>query len=508
MDQPYGDLTALPATRLVELIGRREVSARDVATAFLDRIATHDAALGAIVHLNAERMLAAADEADTASARRSRGPLHGLLIGVKDIIDVAGTPTTGGSLVPATQPRADSELVARLRRAGAILAGKLTTSEFGCGSPFVLRQPRNPWNRRHVAGGSSAGSAIAVAARMLPATIGGDTGGSIRIPASFCGIVGLRPTIGAVPLGGSIELARGIDTAGPMTSTAGDAELLLRVIAPQLGLIAPSAVTTVAYLEPAGSDDPEVATTVATVSRRIARELAVDYRSASSRLIEHAWAGAWVSIYRRALIVHRRRLRDHFGELSRPLRWKLCAAAALAADDLTAAARIVDAARDDLSRRADAHTIVVAPSTSHPANPVDRAYGGRDTMSWTAAASLAGLPALSLPCGLTRAGLPVGVQLMAAPTADFDLLRLAQRLESAGVVGGLGVPSAPSTPDDGEPAPPVEAPPSAFVAGAEVAAVRVAARAIGLPALDETIADGAAKTLQAVREGLHRGSRA
>jgi Amidase len=138
---------------------------------------------------------------------------------------------------------------------------------------------------------------------------------------------------------------------------------------------------------------------------------------------------------------------------------------------------------------------------------VDRAYGGRDTMSWTAAASLAGLPALSLPCGLTRAGLPIGVQLMAARGADIDLLRLAQRLESAGVVGGHEAPETPSIPDGDVRGPmPVEAPPSVSAANAEVAAVRVAARAIGLPDLDGPMAEGAAQTLQAVREALRRGS--
>lgn len=505
MERPTADLTALAATRLVELVTRREVSAREVVTAFLDRIETHDGSLGAFVHLEPERLVADAAAADAAASHGSVGPLHGLPIGVKDIIDVAGMPTSGGSALPAVHPATDSDLVARLRAAGAILAGKLTTSELGCGSPYVLRQPRNPWDRRHVAGGSSAGSAIAVASRMLPAAIGGDTGGSIRIPASFCGIVGLRPTVGAVSLGGVIPLAPGIDSAGPMTRTVGDACLLLRVLAPDLPTADAEPPTAIACPEPIEPDvDPEVAAAVTAAGRHAAEELGLPRRAFASGPLMDAWAGAWVAIYRKALEVHADLLRQHLRELSLPFQWKLCAAAALSSRDVTAGRRIVTHAVDALSDLVRDGALVVLPTTSHPANAVDRPYGGRDTMAWTAGPSIAGLPAISVPAGRTRAGLPIGLQIVAASEMDLPLLRLAERLESAGVIGDPGSPMLPSSsPDDPAGPTPREAPAATAASPAEIAEVRAAARRLGIGGLEEKVADGAARSLRAVRMALH-----
>lgn len=504
MERLAADLTALAATRLVELVARREVSAREVVTAFLVRIETYDGSLGAFVHLEPERLEVDAAAADAAASHGSTGPLHGLPIGVKDIIDVAGMPTSGGSALPAVRPATDSDLVARLRAAGAILAGKLTTSELGCGSPYVLRQPRNPWDRRHVAGGSSAGSAIAVASRMLPAAIGGDTGGSVRIPASFCGIVGLRPTVGSVFLGGVIPLAPGIDSAGPMTRTVGDACLLLRVLAPDLPTADAEAPTGIACPEPIGGVDPEVAGAITAAGREAAEVLGLPRRAFASGPLMDAWAGAWVAIYRQALEVHADLLREHLRELSLPLRWKLCAAAALSSRDVTAGRRIVTRAVDALSELVRDGALVILPTTSHPANAVDRPYGGRDTMEWTAGASVAGLPALSVPAGRTRAGLPIGLQIVAASGMDLPLLRLAERLESAGVIGDPSSPVLPSSsPDDPGGPTPREAPAATEASPAEIAEVRAAARRLGIGLPEEQVADGAARSLQAVRMALH-----
>lgn len=500
MEIPAGDLSALTARRLTNLLVRHDVSAREVAVAFLDRIAALDGALGAFVHLNAERALADAAAVDAGALR---GPLHGLPIGIKDLFDVAGAPTTGGSALAPAYPSVDSEVVARLRAAGAILVGKLTTSEYGCGSAFVLRQPRNPWDRRYSAGGSSSGSAIAVAARMLPAAIGGDTGGSIRIPASFSGVVGYRPTTGAVPVSGSVPLAPGIDTAGPMTATVDDSELILRVIAPALEGVSGPEPATIISIEAHREEtvDPEVAAAVDGVARAAARVLGLERRSLSSRVLELAWAGAWVAIYSAALAVHRNLLREHLSDLSRPLRWKLCAAAALTPRDIRAGNRIVSAVQEELSRLADGRTIVIGPTTSHPAHALAEPYAGIDTMAWTAGASLAGLPALSVPVGCTSTGLPIAVQFLAAPNTDLRLLGLAGRLERAGVIGGIGSPTAPSV-QAANALPPLLSPPAVSVTTSDIGEIQAAAQRLRIRMLDSEDAQGAARSLKAVRAVL------
>jgi len=180
------ELTQLGVRELANLVRRRAVSAEEVTSSHLARIEVIDAALGAFVHVAGEEALADARRADASSASsRSVGPLHGVPIGLKDIVDVRGMATTNGSRLEPARPSIDSAVAQRLREAGAILIGKLTTSEYSCGSLYLLRRPQNPWHRDHSPGGSSAGAGVAVSARMLPGAIGGDTGGSVRIPASF-----------------------------------------------------------------------------------------------------------------------------------------------------------------------------------------------------------------------------------------------------------------------------------------------------------------------------------
>jgi aspartyl-tRNA(Asn)/glutamyl-tRNA(Gln) amidotransferase subunit A len=509
MGAPANDLTALPATALVNVMQRREVSIRDVVMAFLDRIESHDRALGAFVHLDRERLLA---EAGVAEGRRSRRPLHGLPIAVKDIFDVAGMPTTGGSALPTRPAATDSEVVRRLRDAGAIIVGKLTTSEFGCGSPHVLRQPRNPWSREHVAGGSSAGSAIAVAARMLPAAVGGDTGGSVRIPASFCGVVGFRPTSGTVSVAGSFALAPGLDIPGPMARSVGDAELLLGSMGDGLDPVPSHEVARIAWLGPLEGDgvDPEVAAVVEGVARGAAHLLRGRLQRVSPAALGDAWAGAWTLIYSRALTVYRPLLIEHLVELSRPFRWKLCAAAALNTRDSRAAAEILANARDEFARLADGSTVVVMPATSHPANRVDRRYAGRDTMEWTAGASIAGSPAIVLPVCLSRSGLPIAVQLVGAPGTDLALLRFAGAIERDGLAGatGLGPVKSDVVGDDAILSKPVESAPDASISNQDVEEIRDAVRRIGIPELEEGDAAAAARSLSVVREALHHAPRA
>ena len=198
--------------------------------ACLERIASLEPAVQAWAHVDATAALAEAADRD-ADVRNSRplGPLHGVPVGIKDIIDVAGMPTTAGAAAFAhTFPTTDATLVARLRSAGAVILGKTQATQFAYRDPAPTR---NPWSLEHTPGGSSSGSAAAVAARMIPAAIGTQTVGSILRPAAYCGVVGLKGSYGAVPLDGVVPLSEWLDHAGPMARSVADIALLERVLA-------------------------------------------------------------------------------------------------------------------------------------------------------------------------------------------------------------------------------------------------------------------------------------
>lgn len=217
-------------------IRRGELRSVDYCTALLDRIEAHDASLNAFLHLTKEAALADARAADDAVSRGDvLGPMHGVPFALKDIIDAAGLKTTAHSkLLADNVAQADAHVTAQIRGAGGILLGKLSTHEFAFGGPcFDLPWPpaRNPWDRRMFPGGSSSGSGAAVAAGFVPAALGSDTGGSVRNPASMCGIVGMKPTYGRVSRRGVVPLSFTLDNVGPMTRTVDENAALLEVIA-------------------------------------------------------------------------------------------------------------------------------------------------------------------------------------------------------------------------------------------------------------------------------------
>jgi aspartyl-tRNA(Asn)/glutamyl-tRNA(Gln) amidotransferase subunit A len=231
------DLTTLGCARLSKLISAREVSPREIVEAHLDRIADLDPLLAAFITPTAHRARAEAREAEAEIALgRHRGALHGVPFAVKDIIDAVGVETTGGSrLLAGNVAQEDAACVARLRSAGAILLGKLMTYEMATGGPsFDLPwpPPRNPWHVDHASGGSSSGSAVAVAGGLVPFALGSDTGGSVRVPAAYCGLSGLKPTFGLIDTGGALPLSPSFDTLGPLCRTAEDCAIVLHALAP------------------------------------------------------------------------------------------------------------------------------------------------------------------------------------------------------------------------------------------------------------------------------------
>ena len=230
------DLAFLGLADAAEMIRARKLSPVEYTQALLDRIGKLDGRYHAFIRLTPDLAIAAARQAESEiMAGRWKGPLHGIPFGLKDIIDYAGLPTTAHSKVLIDNvAAADAPVTARLKAAGGVMMGKLATHEFAIGGPsFDLPWPPavNPWGGQHFPGGSSSGSGVALAAGMVPAALGTDTGGSVRNPASMCGIVGLKPTYGLVSRRGVLPLAYSLDHVGPMTRSVRDNALLLQLLA-------------------------------------------------------------------------------------------------------------------------------------------------------------------------------------------------------------------------------------------------------------------------------------
>jgi aspartyl-tRNA(Asn)/glutamyl-tRNA(Gln) amidotransferase subunit A len=234
--QHTGELTKLTLSQASELVRGRKVSPVELTQACLSRIEQLNPKLNAFITVTADSALAQAREAEPDIQRgRWRGPLHGIPIALKDLVDTAGVRTTAASgLFTQRIPKQDAEIVRKLKASGAVLLGKLNLHEFAYGGSSVISYfgaVRNPWDLAYNPGGSSGGSAAALAAGLCYGAIGSDTGGSIRMPAAYCGIVGLKPTYGRVSTSGVIPLAWSLDHVGPMARTAIDAALMLNVIA-------------------------------------------------------------------------------------------------------------------------------------------------------------------------------------------------------------------------------------------------------------------------------------
>src|ERR1700686_5084385 len=229
-------MIAISISEAADLLHRKKISPGDLATACLDRIERLNPVLNAFITVTHEGAMAQARVAeDEISRGQWRGPLHGIPIGLKDLIDTAGVRTTCGSALFAERvPTEDALVVQRLKRAGAVLIGKQNLQEFAYGGTSASSHfgaVHNPWNPKHIAGGSSGGSAAAVAAGMCFGAIGSDTGGSIREPAAFCGVVGLKPTYGRVSTRGGFPLSWSLDHVGPICRNVRDTVLMLEAIA-------------------------------------------------------------------------------------------------------------------------------------------------------------------------------------------------------------------------------------------------------------------------------------
>jgi amidase len=458
------DLTVDSTARAqAQAVAAREISARELLELHLERIAERNPELNAIVSLDEERARAGAAEADEALARGADvGALHGLPFAVKDTHAAAGWRTTYGSPLFAEHvPDQDDLLVERIRQAGVVLIGKTNVPEFAAGSHTfnrVFGTTLNPVDPSRSAGGSSGGAACALAAGMVPLADGSDMGGSLRNPASFCGVVGLRPSLGRVPDWPTDNYWETTATGGPLARNVGDLALLLSVLAgpdPRVptalgdpGLVfAPPVTGELAGLRVAVAPDLggqlEVDDEVAEIVGRAAGVLAGAGASVDAAYPDLGEADDTFRTLRAWLFWSGfgALLAEHPDEIKRSLVDNIRAGEHLTGADVARAY----AGRTALSERMrlffEDHDLLVLPTAQVPPFPADQEYpteiNGKampDYLDWMRACYLitaTGCPAISVPFGRTADGLPVGVQLVAPFGQDRFLLEVAAGLEEA-----------------------------------------------------------------------------
>ncbi|MEV6792217.1 amidase [Streptomyces sp. NPDC051320] len=455
--QPF-ELSLTEASRAVRA---GELSPVELTESMLARIAAVEGQLGAYVTVAADAALAAAVRAEREiSESGPRGPLHGIPMALKDLIDAEGMPTTASSQVRAGHmAEHDSRVAERLGAAGAVLLGKTHTHEFAYG--LTTPQTNNAWDHSRVAGGSSGGSAVAVAAGGATFAMGTDTGGSIRVPAALNGVVGLKPTYGLVPRTGVTSLSWSLDHVGPLTRTVQDAALVLSATAghdPR----DPASVSGPMLDRFPGGDlrglkvgvprnhyfdrvTPDVEESVRGAIERLA-ELGAELVDVEIPMARYIQAVQWGLMVPEATAYHERSLRATPHLYAADVRILLEAGELTSAGDYLRAQRARTMMRDAWARMFDGIDVLAAPTV-----PMTAADAGQGAVEWAdgtteavsdsyvrlcAPANITGVPALTLPVGHDSIGLPIGMQLMARPFRDATVLRVGRVYEES--VAGAG----------------------------------------------------------------------
>ena len=440
------DLHWLTAAEIGAAYAARRLSPVELVKALLERINAHDGHVNAFIKVDTEGALDAARQAEKdILAGRARGPLHGVPVGIKDIIDAAGWPTTCHSKILLDNvANEDARVIGHLRAAGAILLGKLSLHEFAFGGPSKeLPYPfaRNPWNTDHHPGGSSSGSGAALAAGFVPLAEGTDTGGSIRNPAGLCGVVGLKPTYDLVPRHGVFPLAFTLDHVGPMARSVRDVALLLDALTGNTrrfgaDLARGARGLRVGFVrhfhETDMVADPEVAAALDEVARVLAREGA-EVREIRLPRLQQIAAVQRVILLAEAWAVHAKWMRERPGDYTTPTRRKVLSGVFLTAGDYVHAqqcrAQMIDAV-DEAFRDVD---ILLAANGMDFACRIDDAAEMARTYPRQARSpfNLTGHPALAIMSGLSKSGLPLSVQLVGRAHDEVTLLRAAAAYERA-----------------------------------------------------------------------------
>jgi len=452
------DLCGRSIVDLARMIATKEVSPVEVTRAHLDRIAALDNTLRAFITVTADRALAAARAAEaTLAAGQPAGPLLGVPLAYKDLFDTAGVKTTGGSKILADRvPAEDATVIRRLSEAGAITLGKLNMVEFAYGPEGLnihYGHPRNPWDAgtHRMAGGSSSGSGVAVAAGLAAGALGSDTGGSIRIPSSLCGLTGIKPTYGRVSRAGVLPLTWSMDHVGPMTRSAADCAVLLRAMAGYDPADPTTSVLPVPDYAAALTGDvtglrvgllraffldgaaPEVRAAVEAAAKALEKAGAVVDEVALTE-VRHVAAASFAIMGAEALAYHAPLLRTRAAEYDPDIRRRLEIGVVITGMHYVRGQQVRALLRAEVDAALAKRDVLLAPTTPVAAPPVDARQvtlgdGQADVrpalIRFTRPINLSGHPACSVPCGLTREGLPIGMQFVGRPFDEATVLRAA-----------------------------------------------------------------------------------
>jgi len=456
-------LPFLSATELGSLIKSKEVSPVEAAEAYLERIPQIDGKLNSYITVTADRALADAKKAEQEIVSgKYRGPMHGVPIAVKDQVYTKGILTTGGSTILKNfVPDEDATVISNLNDAGAVLLGKLNMSEFAMGDAFEhpYGRPRNPWDLSRNAGTSSSGSGAATAAFLCATSLGEDTGGSIRGPASFCGLVGIRPSWGRVSRHGVLGASWSMDQVGPISRTVSDCAITLAAIAghdPKDGYtwdvpvpdylaslsggVQSLKIGVITERVQGPSVDPQVRDLVVKAIAQLG-ELGAVVSEIEIPLIAQSAAISTAVTYGDVSGVHREGIDNHLKEYDYNLQLRLLTGAILPAQAHQKAVRLRHMLRQQILDAMEKVDVLVMPTSSIPASPLPEKagveskeaflemLGGR--RSFTAPFNLASVPALSINCGFTFDDLPVGLQIAGKPFDESMVFRVAYAYEQA-----------------------------------------------------------------------------
>ncbi|HEV8574584.1 MAG TPA: amidase [Dehalococcoidia bacterium] len=458
------DIGRLSLAEAARQIHDRKLSPVELTEAYLRSIERLEGKLNAFITITADEAMTAAETAAHEIAKGGyRGPLEGIPIGLKDIFAVRGVRMTAASKILADNVAdEDAEVTLRLRAVGAIILGKLNLHEFAFGATGVnphYGPARNPWDIERITGGSSSGSGAAVASGECPAALGTDTGGSIRIPASLCGIVGLKPTYGRVSKRGVVPLSWSLDHVGPMARTVADAAIVLQAIAghdqadpssadEQMPEYAQSLDGNVRGLRIGipkqfffENVDPEVEAAVRSAVRLLG-EMGAEIRDIDVPLIDEIPGALTVIMLPEALAYHQKWLRERPDDYGTDVRYRLELGATYMAIHYVQAHRLREMAVDAWRREVFSHVDLIAtpttPITAPLIDPGDvstpSGAGLQTTFSlirFTNPFNFLGVPAISLPCGADRQGLPTGLQLVGRWWDEATVLRAAHTYEQA-----------------------------------------------------------------------------
>jgi aspartyl-tRNA(Asn)/glutamyl-tRNA(Gln) amidotransferase subunit A len=454
------EILELSASELSRLIAGRELSSSDAVSAAVTRLDRLEDKLNAFITVVREQALAEAKKADEDIAHgRNRGPLHGVPVTIKDMFETAGVRTTGGSKILADWvPETDSALVERLRAAGAIIIGKTNLDEFGHGGTSTLSHfgpVHNPWNIDRIAGGSSGGSAAAVASRIGPLSYGTETGSSVRRPASYCGIVGFKPTFGIISRHGSFRGAWSQDHVGIFARSVKDITLGLDPVA---GFDArdPASVHQEKPAYAARLDanvkglrvgvlrrflegvDPEVRQAFEAALKVLA-ETGCEIVDLDVPELSYAAMTSMMTSSAESAGINRHWFREHYHDFVPHVAKGLAVGMTITASEYLTVQRARHRIREALRATFEEVNIIAAPTTARVApllsegvrgNGDDARHASYNHSNLLRFPSMLGLPGCSLPCGLNSEGLPVGLQLVGAWFADQTVLNTAFAYQS------------------------------------------------------------------------------